>query len=1014
MRPEAAARRALSYTRAKAKMYEYGVPLEDHIRLLTDPKDLLAFAVGVVGDAAAEVVTERFEGQSHRATPSDVVLFAATFFDAFVDAQLEDSVRDELILLAAAAYYLADMPGNARLLVGRISEPDAVGAERLDWLVYRLLKADLQTEYEDHAASTLTAGILDATRAFFTMTEHEGPLENLVSFARHEAYAEGAPRTLFYADLAAALIARKIQNASRTVLPTASGLPLEVWLETLSKPGFMSELWPAQHRICDAGVLAGRSVIIQMPTSAGKTRATELIIRSAFLAGRTDLAVIVSPFKALCHDIRADLAKAFQGENIGINEATDSFALDLSFDDLWERKTVLILTPEKLLYLLRRSPELADQIGLIVYDEGHQFDSPGRGATYELLLTSLKILLNSATQTVLISAVIANAAEVADWLVGDLDAVVAGHGLSPTSRHIAFATWATSLGQLRYVPPSDPDDIDFFVPRVIEPTNLRLIGNGTSVGLYLGLKLARNGSVAVFCGRKDTAANLCEKAVEVFSRGYAGDRPLTFSNPEEVTKIAQLFAQHLGSSAPATMAAALGIFPHHANVPHGLRLSIEHAMKEGLARFVVCTSTLAQGVNLPIKYLIVTGVYQGGDRMLTRDFHNLIGRVGRAGMHTEGSVIFSQTSVYDGKDSREEGWRWQLAKDMLNPANSEPSASSILLLFEPFRYGRPVQTITIDVATAHGLVFDERQRVQAFLAQFTLPKADMDGLRRYLNVRTRIVQAIASYLLAHLDFEAGDLLADAERLCTNTLAYHLATDEQRIALIGLFQNIANFAVSEAPTEELRTAIRRSGLSPTSVRALAAWLVENLDRIRDAAANDAIFEVLAGQILAHSGNDALLSFSESDAVVGLAAHWLSGASFAELHKYLSDAGVRLGKRRPNINDVVGLCEGGFGYDAAMLISTIADLIEVEDEDLAEQVGQVHKRLKNGLPSLAAIAFYEVGFADRVVAMRLADVAPNVRDRFAVVAAIRLQTVEIEEALRQFPIFFTEVMREIVRG
>ena len=62
-------------------------------------------------------------------------------------------------------------------------------------------------------------------------------------------------------------------------------------------------------------------------------------------------------------------------------------------------------------------------------------------------------------------------------------------------------------------------------------------------------------------------------------------------------------------------------------------------MKLGLAKFVICTSTLAQGVNFPLKYLIVTSTRQGGEQILVRDFHNLMGRAGRAGMHTEGSVI---------------------------------------------------------------------------------------------------------------------------------------------------------------------------------------------------------------------------------------------------------------------------------------------------------------------------------------------------------------------------------------
>jgi len=83
------------------------------------------------------------------------------------------------------------------------------------------------------------------------------------------------------------------------------------------------------------------------------------------------------------------MARAFAGENVVLNEATDSFQQDLTVDTLWAQKTILIVTPEKLLYLIRRTPELAKHIGLVIYDEGHQFDSGARGVTYELLLTSL-------------------------------------------------------------------------------------------------------------------------------------------------------------------------------------------------------------------------------------------------------------------------------------------------------------------------------------------------------------------------------------------------------------------------------------------------------------------------------------------------------------------------------------------------------------------------------------------------------------------------------------------------
>ena len=174
------------------------------------------------------------------------------------------------------------------------------------------------------------------------------------------------------------------------MLSATSDLDPEVWRPALSKPHFPIELWPAQQRIADAGLLRGQSAVIQMPTSAGKTRATELIIRSAFLAERASLAVIVAPYRSLCHDIRGDLSAAFTDEPIRLDEASDAYQFDLELETLFANDTVLIVTPEKLLYMLRRAPELADRIGLVIYDEGHQFDGMARGPTYELLLTSLE------------------------------------------------------------------------------------------------------------------------------------------------------------------------------------------------------------------------------------------------------------------------------------------------------------------------------------------------------------------------------------------------------------------------------------------------------------------------------------------------------------------------------------------------------------------------------------------------------------------------------------------------
>jgi superfamily II DNA/RNA helicase len=661
MRPEARAHRLLSTTRAKAKMFEYRVPESDHIALPQAPQLLFSLAVGLLGNAAARIASkatsvEHAENEVEtRYVSDDDLLFSATFFDSFIETNLEAALTEEFSILCSSAYYLAGNVGSARVVASKTEIPHANAAGGLLTALHALLNDDLEPIVGDSRYGPYLVELFDSLRSFYFGKVDYEPILQICSALRLEAYEDGTSDQLLYADITAAVVRRRLENAARTILPPTSGLPLSSWLSALRKDTFPKQLWPAQLKICAAGLLLGKSSVIQMPTSAGKTRATELIIRSAFLSGRTDLAVIVAPYRSLCHDIRSDLTKAFAGENINLDEASDSYQFDISLDQLFQRKSVLIVTPEKLLYMLRRAPELASRIGLIFYDEGHQFDGMARGPTYELLLSTLKLALPSSAQVILISAVIGNAHEIAGWLLNDPSAIVAGDGLMPTKKSIAFASWQDARGRLEYVSPRDPDEGEFWVPRVIEEMTLtahkgeskvRVFPErkGTEIGLYLGFHLVANGSVAIFCGRKDSAAGLCKKVVDLIERQADVLKPLETSNSAEIDRLHNLFAKNIGDQANATQAAKAGVLSHHASVPQGIRLAVEHAMKFSLAKLVVCTSTLAQGVNFPIKYLIVTSVQQGLDRISVRDFHNLMGRAGRAGMHTEGSVIFSSPS----------------------------------------------------------------------------------------------------------------------------------------------------------------------------------------------------------------------------------------------------------------------------------------------------------------------------------------------------------------------------------
>lgn len=116
------------------------------------------------------------------------------------------------------------------------------------------------------------------------------------------------------------------------------------------------------------------------------------------------------------------------------------------------------------------------------------------------------------------------------------------------------------------------------------------------------------------------------------------------------------------------------MFVHHAGVSDGIKSAVEYALKESKITNVICTSTLAQGVNLPIKYLIISSIYQAGEQIKVRDFHNLIGRTARSGMFTEGTIIFSDPFAYN-----VDRWKWEQYKRLLDPNNSESYTASIII-----------------------------------------------------------------------------------------------------------------------------------------------------------------------------------------------------------------------------------------------------------------------------------------------------------------------------------------------
>ncbi|MBI4304296.1 MAG: DEAD/DEAH box helicase [Chloroflexi bacterium] len=457
MKPESKSQTLLSITRSKAKMYEYDVPEEYHITIRTDPARLFNLTIGILGDLSAQTNSEA-PNQAYVDELTDSLRFSARFFDAYLQSRLQQDLDPYLILLGSAAYYLCGLPVSSRVLADRLKNDhldlQCLGMERfLLWL----LQWKLST-YSNGTGEVYRESINNISKSlvqFYKNNEDRDQLFENAKQLRRMAYDLGTPRQLLLADTISAVLKKRFENSAWHSLPAYSAIPAEQWASALRKDSFMRELWPAQQLLGERGVYRGRSAVIQMPTSAGKTRATEIVIRSAFLAGRTSLAIIVAPFRALCHEIRNSLSAAFRGEPVNIDELSDVFQADFDIQELLGQKQVLVVTPEKLVYVLRHNPEIAKHIGMLIYDEGHQFDSGTRGITYELLLTSLKSMVPKGIQTLLISAVISNADSIGKWLNGDDFELVVGNKLLPTYRTIGFTSWMDELGRIEFVEPDE-------------------------------------------------------------------------------------------------------------------------------------------------------------------------------------------------------------------------------------------------------------------------------------------------------------------------------------------------------------------------------------------------------------------------------------------------------------------------------------------------------------------------------------------------------------------------------
>ncbi|MDH3203941.1 MAG: DEAD/DEAH box helicase [Nitrosopumilus sp.] len=377
-------------------------------------------------------------------------------------------------------------------------------------------------------------------------------------------------------------------------------------IEFLKSQGF-EKLYPPQADSVKSGLLGEQSILVSAPTASGKTLIAMLAMLS-YLSKNKGKVIYLSPLRALAAEKLSEFKKLEKiplGNKIKVGISTGDFE---SLEKNLEKNNVLILTNEKMDSVIRHGAEWIEEIGLVITDEVHLIGDESRGPTLEMVLTQLK-RLDTKPQIVGLSATITNSDEIADWL--DCKLVKNDWRPVPLSEGVCDAGEVTmSNGKT------------FEIERSLR---------GTPIDLGVQ-SVQQGGQSLVFAETRTRSKSLATKAADAVSQ-ILEKKDLT--ELEKTSK--KILSQNEHTDLVKTLALLVkkGVAFHHAGLNQKCRETIETEFRKGTIKLLSSTPTLAAGVNLPARRVVISNVNRynakvGANRPISiLEYKQLCGRAGR-------------------------------------------------------------------------------------------------------------------------------------------------------------------------------------------------------------------------------------------------------------------------------------------------------------------------------------------------------------------------------------------------
>jgi ATP-dependent DNA helicase len=591
--------------------------------------------------------------------------------------------KEDAVLFAATSFYFGNYPASAYLAMRRGTRPIDNQSPRAGCFDFLVRPMELRSAVAIEAQEALLSG-------------NPGQLSQLVQNALltvRDALDEGPSSWIVATLLSRMLRDFNISNV-RAVLPNGNDefwTPLVDSLIKRQPPTW--EFFPSQIEAINGGLLSSEETYsLQMPTGAGKTTLCETLLYSHIKRHSNEVAVMLVPYRSLASELRGSLVRRLNA--VGIASRCAYGGTVPVGDELHELANVqaIVATPEALSGLLGADPDFARRIGLIIVDEGHLLDGSGRGIGLELLLARMRARADRPTRFVFISAIVPNVEEINTWLGGTDETVIRSTYRPALAEFAVLQSVGTGVARVidLKMHPQEPIERRFSIDSFLDHSdftyrNLKTGRQRTyhfnsvkAQAIATARKVLPMGSVAIFAANKrgnQGAIGIAESLVEQLQVDLPIPKPIDFARQDRVQRSIAYLESEYGVDWIGTQCVQHGFVLHHGDIPQESREILEELVREQDVKLVICTNTLAEGVNLPIRTLVLYSVQrrQGAGQlqnMLTRDIKNLVGRAGRAGANTKGLVICANPD------------QWELVQPVAMQGAGESVRGSLLGLIE--------------------------------------------------------------------------------------------------------------------------------------------------------------------------------------------------------------------------------------------------------------------------------------------------------------------------------------------